>query len=307
MLPDDIEGRADTVRLFNRFYLHQMVVLDEHVAQTGYSLTEVRILYDLANRAELTASDLRRHLGLNAGYLSHLIGGFEKSGLIEKVRSDADARVIQLRLTEKGREVFQPLNRAAQSGAKAMLGRMSEPEQRQLLDSMCRVQDLLGERDASFVLRDPRPGDMGWIIHRHGALFSQDYQDKAKYEAHLCGLAENYLSESDRSVNCCLVAERNGQVAGAIAVLRDEPRSARLGMFYVEPSARRLGIGGRLMAEAVRFASVSGYDRAIITLEGNFQGARRIFQKAGFTQGRAEARAEGGYAGPNREHWERDL
>ncbi|MGH3851519.1 MAG: MarR family winged helix-turn-helix transcriptional regulator, partial [Pseudonocardiaceae bacterium] len=168
MSAEQIDDRAETVRRFNRFYTRQIGVLHEHLLESEFSLTEVRILYELAHRPALTTSDLCRELGLNAGYLSRVIAGFEKHGLVEKMRSPTDGRVAQLKLTDKGQATFEPLSDASRREVTAMLERLSVPEQHQLVDAMGQIEGLLSEQTPSYVLRDPQPGDMGWIVHRHG-------------------------------------------------------------------------------------------------------------------------------------------
>ncbi|MDL0434088.1 MarR family transcriptional regulator, partial [Marinobacter sp. TBZ242] len=177
----DLHERAGTVRSFNRFYTRQIGVLHEQLLESQFSLTEVRILYELAHRPTLTSADLCRELGLNAGYVSRVLKGFEEQGLITKTRSSADRRAAQLQLTDQGLVTFRSLDEASQSEVVSMLKRLSTPEQHQLTEAMNKIRRLLGESDASYLLRDPQPGDMGWIVHRQAVLYAQEYGWNAEY------------------------------------------------------------------------------------------------------------------------------
>ncbi|HZZ02253.1 bifunctional helix-turn-helix transcriptional regulator/GNAT family N-acetyltransferase [Paraburkholderia sp.] len=277
-----IEDRAETVRRFNRFYTRQIGVLHEYLLDSEFSLTEVRILYELAHRPALTTSDLCRELGLDAGYLSRVIAGFEKNGLIGKTRSPADGRIAHLQLTEKGRATFAPLNEASRREIIAMLERLSVPEQHQLVDAMGQIEGLLGEHIPSYLLRDPQPGDMGWIVHRHGVLYAQEYGWNAEFEALVAEIVARYVREFDRSSERCWIAEKDGKVVGSVFIVRHDETTAKLRLLYVEPSARGLGIGRRLVEECLRFARLAGYRKLVLWTNSVLGDARRIYEKAGF-------------------------
>lgn len=277
-----LDDRAELVRRFNRFYTRQIGVLHEHLLGSEFSLTEVRILYELANRPSLTATDLCRELGLDAGYLSRVIAGFVRKGLIAKTRSAADARVAELRLTEQGRDTFAPLNDTSRREVQAMLARLSAPEQHQLIDAMGQIQSLLNESAPSYLLRDPQPGDMGWIVHRHGALYAQEYGWTSEFEALVAEIVAKYLREYDPKSEHCWIAEKDGKIAGSIFVVRHDEHTAKLRLLYVEPSARGLGIGHRLVEECLRFARQAGYQKMILWTNSVLTDARRIYEKAGF-------------------------
>jgi len=277
-----LDDRAELVRRFNRFYTRQIGVLHEHLLGSEFSLTEVRILYELANRPSLTATDLCRELGLDAGYLSRVIAGFVRKGLIAKTRSAADARVAELRLTEQGRDTFAPLNDTSRREVQAMLARLSAPEQHQLIDAMGQIQSLLNESAPSYLLRDPQPGDMGWIVHRHGALYAQEYGWTSEFEALVAEIVAKYLREYDPKSERCWIAEKDGKIAGSIFVVRHDEHTAKLRLLYVEPSARGLGIGHRLVEECLRFARQAGYQKMILWTNSVLTDARRIYEKAGF-------------------------
>lgn len=278
-----LEDKAEKVRQFNRFYTRQIGVLHEHLLESEYSLTEVRILYELANRAAVTSADLCRVLDLNAGYVSRVISGFEKRGLLAKRRSEADARASQLELTEKGRKTFQPLNDASREEVMAMLRQLSGVAQEQLIDAMGQIQGLLGEKaESSYLLRDPRPGDMGWIVHRQGLLYAQEYGWNADFEALVAEIVAKYVREFDPRFDRCWVAEKDGKVAGSIFVVRHDETTAKLRLLYVDASARGLGIGHRLVDECVRFARQAGYRTMMLWTNSVLVDARRIYEKAGF-------------------------
>lgn len=285
---DRLKERAETVRHFNRFYTRQIGVLHEHLLESEFSLTEVRILYELAHRPGLTSTDLCRELGLNAGYVSRVISGFEKRGLLEKTRSEADARVAQLQLTDVGRTTFEPLNLASRHEVMAMLGRLSLPEQQQLIDAMRQIETLLGEREPSYILRDPRPGDMGWIVHRHGALYAQEYGWNSEFEALVAEIVAQFVREFDARAEHCWVAEKDGQVVGSVFVVRQDEHTAKLRLLYVEPSARGLGIGKRLVEQCLNFARLAGYRKMVLWTNSVLSEARHIYEKAGFAMVEAQ-------------------
>lgn len=281
MTPQLIE-RADTVRRFNRFYTRQIGVLQEHLLQTEFSLTEMRILYELGHRADLTSADLCQALGLNAGYLSRIISGFEKKGLIAKSRSATDARAQQLQITEAGKAVLGPLEQASRDEVVAMLQRLPEPQQEQLIEAMTRVQVLLGEGTSSWLLRDPLPGDMGLVVQQQAVLYTREYGWNSEFEALVAEIVARYLREFDPAAERCWIAEKDGRAVGSIFVVRHDQTTAKLRMLYVDASARGLGIGQRLVAEAVRFARDAGYRQMVLWTTSNLTAARKLYESAGF-------------------------
>ncbi|WP_211444375.1 bifunctional helix-turn-helix transcriptional regulator/GNAT family N-acetyltransferase [Collimonas humicola] len=282
MTIEQLDDRASIVRRFNRFYTDKIGVLHEHLLDSAFSLTELRILYELAHRSALTAADLARELSLNPGYLSRVISGFEKKGLLERVRSETDGRIAQLRLTELGHATFAPLNDASQREVAAMLGTLSVPEQHQLVDAMQQIEGLLGQRTSSYLLRDPRPGDMGWVVHRHGVLYAQDYGWNSDFEALVADIVAKYMRDFDTASERCWIAEKDGKVAGSVFVVRHDETTAKLRMLYVEPSARGMGIGRRLVEECLHFAKFAGYKKMQLWTNSILVGARDIYTKAGF-------------------------
>jgi DNA-binding MarR family transcriptional regulator/GNAT superfamily N-acetyltransferase len=276
------EDRAEAVRRFNRFYTRQIGVLHEHLLESEFSLTEARILYELAHRPGLTSADLCRELGLNAGYVSRVIAGFEKKGLLVKARSTADARVARLELTDAGRETFQSLNDASRRQVGAMLDRLPEPAQQQLVSAMSEIEALLGERERSYVLRDPQPGDMGWVVCRQAVLYAQEYGWNAQFEALVAEIVAKFIREFDSRAERCWIAEKDGKPVGSVFVVREDEQTAKLRLLYVEASARGLGIGHRLVDECLRFARLVGYKKMMLWTNSVLVDARRIYEKAGF-------------------------
>lgn len=282
MATHPLTDRAESVRRFNRFYTRRIGVLHEHLLDSEFSLTEVRILYELTHRPAITSTELCRELGLNAGYVSRVIAGFEKKGLIVKARSQADARASELQLTEKGRATFAPLNDASRNEVTAMLEQLPESAQQQLIDAMGQIQGLLGELSPNYLLRDPQPGDLGWIVHRHGVLYAQEYGWNAEFEALVAEIVAKYVREFDPRSDRCWIAEKDGRVVGSVFVVRHDDETAKLRLLYVEPSARGLGIGHRLVDECLRFARSAGYRKMVLWTNSVLVDARRIYERAGF-------------------------
>ncbi|WP_323161896.1 helix-turn-helix domain-containing GNAT family N-acetyltransferase [Pseudomonas fluorescens] len=277
-----ITDRADSVRQFNRFYTHQIGVLQEHLLQSDYSLTELRILYELASRGDLTSTDLRQMLGLDAGYMSRLISGFDKKGLIQKVPCATDARASQLHITDLGREILAPLEQASRQEVITLLERLSEPQQLQLIASMKQIQTLLEGGQSTYLLRDPQPGDMGLVVHQQTAIYSREYGWNSEFEALVSEVVAKYLREFDPTGERCWIAEKDGKVVGSVFVIRHDETTAKLRMLYVDASARGLGIGNRLVEECLRFARDVGYKKMILWTTSNLVDARRLYQRAGF-------------------------
>lgn len=276
-------GRAEAVRKFNRFYTRHIGVLHEHLLASEFSLTEVRILYELAHRPAISTSDLCRELNLDAGYVSRVVSGFEKQGLIAKTRSAADARVAELALTEAGRAAFAPLDEASRNEVIAVLEQLPEPAQQQLVDAMNDIQNLLSDTTpAGYVLRDPLPGDMGLVVANQAMVYAREYGWNAEYEALVAEIVAKFIREFDRSRERCWIAEKDGRMVGSVFVVRQDDTTAKLRLLYVDASARGLGIGRRLVDECLRFAKQAGYARMMLWTNSVLADARRIYEKAGF-------------------------
>ena len=274
--------RAAIIRGFNRFYTHQIGVLQEHLLQSDFSLTEIRVMYELSSRGDLTSADLCQMLGLDAGYLSRLISGFEKKGLVQKVRSVTDARAVQLHLSDLGRSVLAPLENQTQQEVIALLQALPEQQQQQLTASMQRIQTLLQGGTPGYLLRDPQPGDMGRVVQQQSALYAREYHWNWEFEALVSEIVAKYLREFDPSAERCWIAEKDGEVVGSIFVVRHDETTAKLRMLYVDASARGMGIGQRLVEECLRFARNAGYKSMLLWTVDALTDARKLYQKAGF-------------------------
>ncbi|OZI66787.1 bifunctional helix-turn-helix transcriptional regulator/GNAT family N-acetyltransferase [Bordetella genomosp. 11] len=277
-----VDQRVAAVRGFNRFYTRQIGVLHEHLLESEFSLTEVRILYELAHRDGLTTSDLVKELGLNAGYLSRVISGFEKRGLVAKTRSATDARASDLALTGKGRATFAPLNDASRREVIAMLERLPEPAQHELVDAMARIQAVLGNPSPGYILRDPQPGDMGWVVQSQAVLYAREFGWNSEYEALVAEIVAKFVREFDPACERCWIAEKDGRPVGSVFVVRQDEDTAKLRLLAVDPSARGLGIGHRLVDECLRFARRTGYSKMMLWTNSVLADARRIYESAGF-------------------------
>lgn len=270
------------VRAFNRFYTRQIGVLDEHLLRSDFTLTEVRVLFELAEGQGISAAQLGQRLGLNAGYLSRLLSGLQERGLLRREPSAMDARANRLVLTDPGREVFAQLDAASNDSIGALLQTLSEPGRQRLVEAMTQIQTLLGGASGRYVLRDPRPGDMGWVIHKHGTLYAREFGWNAEFEALVADIVTRYLREHDPQTERCWIAELDGTPVGSVFVVRHDAQNAKLRLLHVDASARGLGIGQRLVDEAVTFARAVGYRRMVLWTNAALTDARRLYEKAGF-------------------------
>jgi DNA-binding MarR family transcriptional regulator/GNAT superfamily N-acetyltransferase len=285
MTETNLEERVDTVRRFNRFYTKQIGVLHEGLLGSQFSLTEVRVLYELAHREKPTATELGKELGLDPGYLSRILRGFEKRGLVDKTPSKADGRQSLLSLTERGRKTFAPLNARSNDEVVAMLKTLSAAEQSRVIGAMRTIEGLLGVRPepkVPYLLRPHGPGDMGWVIHRHGALYAEEYGWDETFEALVAEIAAKFIQEFDPKRERCWIAERDGEIVGSVFLVKKSAKVAKLRLMYVEPMARGLGIGSRMVQECIRFARHVGYQKITLWTNSVLAAARHIYKKAGF-------------------------
>lgn len=277
--------RVSAVRRFNRFYTRQIGALDEHLLQSPLSLGEARVLYELANTESPLASDIASALGLDAGYLSRILSGFAKQGLVTRSRSRADGRQAPLSLTRKGRTLFAGLDRDSDHQVEALISRLPGPAQEQLVASMQFIQRTLGgdaNREQSLVIREYRSGDIGWIIQRHGEIYAEEYGWNTQFEALVADIATKFLHENNPARERCWIAERDGTRVGCVMLVEKSKSVAQLRLLLVEPSARGLGLGQRLVAECIAFARASGYRRMRLWTNDVLLSARKIYQAAGF-------------------------
>jgi DNA-binding MarR family transcriptional regulator/GNAT superfamily N-acetyltransferase len=285
MFDDDFERRVGEVRRFNRFWTRQIGMLREGYLESPFSLTEVRVLYELAHREETTASELSEELGLDAGYLSRILRGFEKHGLIHKRPSEADGRRRLLRLTGRGREAFAPLDARSRSEIRATLGGMSISAQERLVGAMRTIEGLLSARPepvVPYLLRPHQPGDMGWVVHRHGVLYAREYGWDERFEALVAEIVAKFIQQYDPRLERCWIAERDGEIVGCVFLVRESEGIAKLRLLLVEREARGLGIGSRLVEECIRFARQVGYLKVTLWTNDVLNSARRIYEGMGF-------------------------
>jgi DNA-binding MarR family transcriptional regulator/GNAT superfamily N-acetyltransferase len=298
-MPDVAPERVAAMRQFSRFYTRRIGVLQEGLLASPFSLAEGRILYELAHRDGLAANDLAAELALDAGYLSRILKRFSRRGLVERSRSADDARIRPLALTAKGRAAFAPLDRRSQQEVSALLGALPVPAQQRLISSMHTIESLLADKPtspATCVLRTHRPGDMGWVIERHGALYAQEYGWDERFEALVAEIATQFIRDFDPQRERCWIAEYEGERAGSVFVVRKSQTIAKLRLLIVDPSARGMGLGRRLVDECVRFARARGYRKLTLWTQGNLHAARHIYEAAGFRCVRRERHASFGHA-----------
>jgi DNA-binding MarR family transcriptional regulator/GNAT superfamily N-acetyltransferase len=277
--------RVSAVRRFNRFFTRQIGVLNEGLLESPFSLAEARILYELAHRERPTAAELGSELGLDPGYLSRLLRGLRKRGFVARQTSDADGRRSLLDLTGPGRRAFATLDRRSHQDVAALLGGLPESEQQRLIAAMLVIERLLGGRapDAiPYLLRPPHPGDFGWVIHRHGALYAEEYGWDESFEALVATIVAGFVEKHDPKRERAWIAERDGEIAGSVFLVKRSPTVAQLRLLLVEPRARGLGIGSRLVSECVRFARERGYRKVTLWTNSLLESARHLYQKEGF-------------------------
>jgi DNA-binding MarR family transcriptional regulator/N-acetylglutamate synthase-like GNAT family acetyltransferase len=276
---------VDAVRRFNRFYTRRIGVLNEKLLGSGFTLPEVRLLYELAQRDRASASELGRELRLDPGYLSRLVDRLRRRGLIERKPSPNDRRQALLRLTRKGQETFASLNRRSHDEISALLEPLPAADQRHLVEAMHRIEQLLGglaEAAEPYLLRPHQPGDIGWVVQRHGALYAEEYAWDSEFEALVAEIAARFLRHFDPKRERCWIAERDGENVGCVFLVKKSETVAQLRLLLVEPSARGLGIGRRLVAECVRFARQAGYRKLTLWTNKGLEAARHLYEEAGF-------------------------
>ena len=279
------EGRVASVRRFNRFYTQTIGVLDEGLLHSPFSLAEARVLYELAHRERPSAGEIARELHLDPGYLSRILRGFRRRGLIEHAAAAEDARRRHLSLTAAGREAFAPLDACSREEIGAVLGRLPDCTQSRLLGAMRTIEMLLAPNEApaaDFVLRPHRAGDLGWIVGRHGALYAEEYGWDAKFEAMVAEIAARLLANFEARRERCWIAEQDGEPVGSVALVRETDRTARLRLLLVEPAARGYGLGRRLVEVCLDFARQAGYRKIVLSTFNVLVAAHRIYQAEGF-------------------------
>jgi DNA-binding MarR family transcriptional regulator/GNAT superfamily N-acetyltransferase len=308
MAESGLARRIDAVRRFNRFYTRKIGVLEERLLRSPFSLAEARVVYELGQRATATASALCRELSLDPGYLSRLLAGLEERGIVARAPSPSDGRQTLLSLTSAGRQAFAALDARSAAQIGALLEEVPAVAQARLVAALGTVERVLEPATARtpYVLRPHRPGDMGWIVHRHGALYAQEFGWDERFEGLVAEIAAKFIERHDPKRERCWLAERDGEILGSVLLVKQSAAVAKLRLLLVEPEARGLGVGARLVDECVRFARLAGYRKVTLWTQSILVAARRIYERAGFRRVREEPHKSFGHDLVG-EYWELKL
>jgi len=279
------EKRINAVRKFNRFYTKHVGALNEGLLNSRFSLTEMRVLYELYSGDNLTAGDLVKSLSLDPAYLSRILKKFKSEGLLKTAKSARDGRQRVLIFTEEGRRDFAPFIKASQDEVAAILTLLSDAEQIRLIEAMNLISSTLAPAEEitdPVIIRSHRPGDIGWVIHRHGALYAQEYGFDSSFEALVAKVGEDFLTNYDPEFEHCWIAERNDVILGSVSLVKKDLSTAQLRLLYVEPTARGLGVGRKLVDECIRFARRKNYVRVTLWTNSTLLAAIHLYEEAGF-------------------------
>jgi DNA-binding MarR family transcriptional regulator/N-acetylglutamate synthase-like GNAT family acetyltransferase len=307
-----IDGNGDqiaAIRAFNRFYTRKLGVLDQHLGQSPFSLSEARVLYELAHRDDLAAKEIGIELGLDPGYLSRIVQSFDEKGLITRTPLPADRRQYQLSLTAKGRQTFAKLNLGSQNEVAAMLARLSVADATRLTQAMATIEAVLEQRQsrpASVVLRSHRVGDMGWVVSKQAAAYAADYNWDISYEALVAEICAQFIKSYDAAREHCWIAEVGGEPVGSVFLVKATDEIAKLRLLQVEKKARGLGVGRALVEQCMRGARERGYKRMTLWTQSILVAARGIYKSAGFELVATKPHHSFGHDLVG-ETWERDL
>jgi DNA-binding MarR family transcriptional regulator/GNAT superfamily N-acetyltransferase len=314
-MKESLKERISAARRFNRGFARRIGLFQEGLLESSFSLTEARILFEIGTNTDFTASHLCREMGLDGGHLSRILAKFEKSGLLKKTPSETDARQRFLRLTQKGKEAFDLINSRADADIARLLDPLSEEEQKRVLKAMEVIENLLlkDEKNSSssrqsYILRQHEPGDMGWIIYRHGVIYAQEYGWNEEFEALVAQICADFLNNYNPKRERCWIAEMDGEIIGSVFLSQgDEADTARLRVLLVEPRARGMGVGKRLVEECIKFARRAGYRRITLWTYSALSAAGRIYEKTGFQIVSEEKRNDFGQEGLTGQVWELEL
>jgi DNA-binding MarR family transcriptional regulator/GNAT superfamily N-acetyltransferase len=280
----DASERVAAVREFNRFYTNVLGLLQEGLLETPYPLTDARVIFELAGRGHADATELCRVLDIDAGYLSRVLARLEASQLISRQRSQEDGRRLVIELTEPGKAAFLTLDERASGQFSDLLGRLPSADQRRLTSAMATVREIIDgrQRPAGYLLRAPLPGDLGWVISQHGAAYADEYGWDASFEALVARIVADYAERHDPRREAVWIAEVNGEPAGSVFCVRKDDSTAQLRLLLVNPAARGMGIGARLVGECVSFARRAGYAGLVLWTNDILVAARHVYEQAGF-------------------------
>ncbi|MHA2031879.1 MAG: bifunctional helix-turn-helix transcriptional regulator/GNAT family N-acetyltransferase [Candidatus Kariarchaeaceae archaeon] len=285
MVTNQMEDKARKIRHFNRFYTRKIGVLREGLLHSQYSLTETRILFELAYGKDLTASDLSKELGLDPGYLSRILAKFVNLGLITRTKSEKDERARIIKLTKNGRQEFDVLDNRSREEILELLNALTKENQDNLLKSMETIEEILEKKlkfAEPFFLRTHESGDMGWVAYRHGILYMEEYGWDEHFEALVAQIVSDFIKNFNPKKERCWIAEIKGEIVGSVFVVEDNVTDAKLRLLLVEPKARGLGLGTRLVEECIRFTRRVGYKKLKLWTNDVLVDARNIYEKKGF-------------------------
>jgi DNA-binding MarR family transcriptional regulator/ribosomal protein S18 acetylase RimI-like enzyme len=287
MSQPDSDAQISAVRAFNRFYTRKLGVLDQQLLKSPFSLSEARVLYELAQRDNVAAKEVGIELGLDPGYLSRIVQKFDEDGLITRKALPSDRRQFQLGLTAKGRQAFARLERSSQDDVAAMLKGLPPGGAARLTAAMGAIERLLGAPHTPprpAILRDPRPGDMGWVVQSHGELYAREYGFDSSFEALVAEITAKFLASFDASRERCWIADVDGAQVGSVFLVRQTDDVAKLRLLLVDPAGRGQGLGRRLVGECISFARACGYRKITLWTQSILLAARKIYQDAGFAR-----------------------
>lgn len=290
-------NRIDAVRRFNRFYTRRIGALQPGFLGSPFPLPQARVLYELGRRGDTTASELGAELDLDLGYLSRLLQGLRRQGLVQGEASKQDARRVRLGLTARGRRAYQSLDARSREEVAGMLAKLAAPEQARLVGALQAVEKVLEEDSPSetpVTLRGHRPGDMGWVVQAHGRLYFEEYGWDERFEALVAGIASDFVKNFDKERERCWIAEMGGEPVGSVFVVKQSRTVAKLRLLIVEPRARGHGLGRRLVEECIAFARAKGYRKLVLWTQSNLAAARKIYADTGFKRVKRQPHQEFG-------------
>ena len=302
------EARIATIRRFNRFYTRKIGVLEQHLLESPFTLTEARVLFELAHRDRALAKDIGAELGLDPGYLSRIVQSFMDEGLMTRKPVPSDRRQFELALTAKGKQAYSRLERASHDEIGKMIEALPGDGGQRLVEAMTTIERLLGNADTrpDVKLRTHRPGDMGWIVQQHGALYAREFGWDISFEGLCAEIAAQFLKDFDPARERCWIAEIDGQQVGSVFLVKHSDEIAKIRLLLIDPAGRGLGIGKRLVDECIAFARACGYRKITLWTQSMLLAARGIYQKAGFVHTATEPHRSFGQDLIG-ETWERDL
>jgi DNA-binding MarR family transcriptional regulator/predicted N-acetyltransferase YhbS len=278
-----IDDDVERFRAFNRFHTGLVGALDEHLLETPYTLTEARVLFELGRSAPLEVLELRGRTGIDPGYLSRILASFEANRLVSRDRSRTDGRRVIVELTDQGRAAYQVLDERSAAENAALLDALGPSERQRLLLATAEIEAILGRQEATIEIRQPRSGDYGWMVERHGVLYQQEYGWDETFEGLVAEIVGKFAGAHDPERERAFIAELDGRRAGCVLCVRDDDETARLRILLVEPWARGHGLGSKLVEECIDFARANGYGRIVLWTNDVLTAARRIYERAGFT------------------------